>query len=215
MSDKRPASEGKSLIRAVAAGAMQAVAKYITATYLIPVGAAVMTGAVGRLQGLPWMYVFLGAGLMFVLVTGALVLLDFLRERRRVAGKLTLVGVAGSKNVVGEGYVLEIAVLNNASFPVEVDVVERRSKLGNRVPVLSSFEKSGTIIPPRHFGWFSDHAIDIGDPPMPGALTGLVEARIRYGRPGSLKHELTIRQQVTLLFNAQGILTGTGHNDAP
>ena len=57
-------------------------------------------------------------------------------------------------------------------------------------------------VPPAGFAWFDDYPIQ--DAARVGVATGLVEARIRYGKLGRMKYELRGKKQVHLKFDPSG-----------
>jgi predicted branched-subunit amino acid permease len=74
----------KLIGRSAASGFIKAIAYHVTITYLLPIGAPVVTGAVGYLQGFPWMYVFVASALTFGGTATGLVRFDEWLFRRSV-----------------------------------------------------------------------------------------------------------------------------------
>jgi len=62
--------------------------------------------------------------------------------------------------------------------------------------------------------WFDDHVIDIGEPPRPGTVEGFAEFKIKYGHPGAARYDLSIKKQVVVSFNADGLFDHSSWNDA-
>ena len=44
-------------------------------------------------------------------------------------------------------------------------------------------------------------------------MEGLLELSINYGRPGNRKYNLSVRQGVVLVFNAEGLLINATSHD--
>jgi hypothetical protein len=198
----------------LAAGSLRAVAFQLTLSYLLPIGIPVLIGYLGLVQGLPWMHVAVGVGLMFACVTTGLVRLDDWLERRRVRDKLTFASIRFGRNISGPGMFLGVVLNSRASVPVEFEVVEVRTKIGDRVPTKTKFEVTRVIVPVGSNAWFDDHVIDIGTPPKQGSLEGFVEFRFKYGRVGALKHDLIVKKQVLLAFNGAGQFERGSWHDA-
>jgi hypothetical protein len=200
--------------RAIAAGSIKAIASQITLTYLIPIGLPLVTAWVGYLQGLPWMYVFVGSGLMFGGVATGLVRFNEWIDRRSVTSKLTFTEPRIGRDIHGQGIFLGALFHNAANFPIELERQEMRTRLGNTVPAKTTYDVIKLIVPPHGNAWFDDHAIEIASPPNPGTIEGFVECRIKYGRVGDAKLDLAIRKQVVLSFNEDGLLGPCSWNDA-
>jgi hypothetical protein len=200
--------------RALAAGSIQAVAGHITATYFIPIGAALMTGYAGYIQGLPWMYIMIGAGLMFAAITTGLVKFDEWRDRRRVEGKLAFVSVRAGRNIRGPGVFLGILLTNNAKMAISLKIHDVRTRIGDQVPAASGFTKTEFVMQPGNSLFFDDHIINITAPPRSSTLEGFAEFNIEYGRLGMMTHDLCIKKQVILAFNSEGLLEHASWGDA-
>jgi|SRR5215472_6829090 len=209
-----PNSDTRWLRRAIAAGSVKAIASQITLTYIIPLGLPLVTAFAGYLQGLPWMYLLVGAGLMFGAVSTGLVRFDEWMDKRRVTDKLKFSGVRMGKDIHGSGYFLGVSFQSAADLSIEFEVQEMRTRLRNNVPEKTSYAQPKIVIPPRGIGWFDDHIIDIGPPPKPGTIEGFVECKVSYGRVGDRRCDLAVKKQVILSFNEDGLLGPCSWNDA-
>jgi hypothetical protein len=208
MDDNKPANkdEGSWLARNALAGSVRALAGHFTVTYILPIGLPLMTALIGYVQGVSWMWVLVGGGLMFGGVTTGLVRFDDWRERRRVRDKLTFQRVLVGRGVRYGGVTLGMELASAASVPIEVQVREVRTRLKNVVPA-DSFPTRSTIVSPRGLVGFNDHAIDIGEPPKGGTLDGSIEVKLVYGPKGErLKHSLHIKKGVVVAFGATGTI---------
>jgi hypothetical protein len=159
------AGDRKWIGRAAAPGSIKAVAYHVALTYVLPIGAPIVTGAVGYIQGYPWMYILVAASVTFGGVATGLVRLDEWLAGRRVKEKLAFTEVHVAKNIQGEGFSLGVAFISSADVSIEFEIEEISTRLANRVPEKRSFDLRNFIIPPRGNVWFNDHIIDIGTPP--------------------------------------------------
>jgi hypothetical protein len=200
--------------QAIVGGAIKATAYHITLTYGLPIGIPLVTGLIGYLSNYPWFWIWLGVLAAFAFISNGLLNFSEWLDRRSVKDKLVFGQVRTAKHINGPGIALGITLSSKAAVPIELNVREVRTKLNNRVPPKTTFEKTDFIVPPQGNFWFDDHTIDIGESPKPGTLEGFAEFTIDYGRPGALNHELVVRKQVVIAFNEQGILTHGVWNDA-
>ena len=162
---------------------------------------------IGGFQQVPWFYVFVGATVIFAAVSSGLLRFDEWRDRRRVDGKLAFVSVVVGRDIKGRGLIVGSRFQNSATFSVEFEVTEMRTKLGNKVPALEH-KATKVTLPPAGVGWCNDNPIELADPPRPGTIEGSIEFRVNYGLPGaSLKYSLSGKKQVVAAFNDDGLLT--------
>jgi hypothetical protein len=205
--------EGNWAGRAAVAGSIKAISYHVMVTYVIPIGAPIMTGAVGYFEGYPWMFILTAAALTFGGMATGLVRFDEWLGRRSVKEKLGFSSVRALKDVRGgNGFALGVAFNNLADVPIEFEIEEISSRLVNRVPEKRSFDLKRFVIPPRGRGWFDDHIIDI-TPPSPGTIEGLIECKLKYGRVGRRQYDLLVRKQVVLSFNEDGLPGPSSWND--
>ena len=87
--------------RAAVAGSIKAITYHVTVTYILPIGAPIMTGAVGYLQGYPWMLILTAAALTFGGTATGLVRFDEWLGRRSVKEKLAFSSVRALKAFEG------------------------------------------------------------------------------------------------------------------
>src|SRR5690348_5800419 len=93
MTQESEESFGKSVAKEAALGVVKAFTYHAITVWVIPTGLVAITAYLGYLQGLPWMYIAVGTGLMFAAVTTGLVRFDEWRDRRRTEGKLRFSGL--------------------------------------------------------------------------------------------------------------------------
>lgn len=191
--------------RAVAAGSIKAISYHITVTYVLPIGAPIVTVYLGYIQSLPWMYVWLGALAAFAIMAHGLLRYDEWRLRRRVEDRLAFQSVILGPTIKNDGLTIGLQLVSSAAFPVEFEITKIATRLGNTVPLETSFKITKFIIPPNGIGWFRDHPIQIQNPPKPGTMEGFIEYEINYGRVGSLTCHLSGKKQVVAAFNEDGI----------
>ena len=166
------------------------------------------------LQGLPWGYLSLGVLAAFALASHGLLRSDEWRDRRRVEGKLAFASVNVGRDIKGKGIIVGISLKSSAAFPLEFQVTEMRTSLGDKIPALEHKARKVTL-PATGAGWFNDNPIEIADPPRPGAIEGAIEFRVKYGLPGSsLKYSIPGKKQVVAAFNDDGLLIQGTWSDA-
>ena len=192
------------LWRAIASGSVRAVAYHITLTYLIPLGAPLITLWLGYLQGYPWMYIWVAMLIAFAAVCTGLLRFDEWYSRRKVESKLNITAPRVARNVIGDGFSLGLQLHNSAHFPIDFEVDTMRTRIGDRVTQTPPVVRSITI-PALGFGWWDDGIINV-NPTENGALEGYIEFEISYGRAGSsLPCKLGGKKRVVLPF-VDGVL---------
>lgn len=192
----------------VAGGTAQAVTSHIVATYILPLGAPVVTVVIGYISDLPWFWIWLGALASFALVSHGLLRCSEWWERRRVEGKLSLVSPTITL-IQKKGYALGVKVQNSAVFPIEVELEELRTQINNKIPSGKRQIKTRFSVPPGLFGWFIDNPIDV-ETAKPGIIEGTLEAKLIYGHVGSrLSYRLEEKKRITVRVDEQGHWVGT------
>ena len=199
--------------RALAIGS-KATAHYVTVTYIIPIGAPIVTIALGYFSGLPWFWIWLGALAAFAFIFNGLLRFDEWTLGRRVEDKLSFSSVIVGRSIKGDGITIGVRIHSAATFPIEFHVAEMRTRLADKVPQKMYQNGQKHIVPPNGIGWHHDNVIQITDPPRPGTIEGYIEFEIEYGRPGSLKYNLIGKKQVVASFNDDGLFTHSAWNDA-
>ncbi|MEI7611041.1 MAG: hypothetical protein WCJ64_26965 [Rhodospirillaceae bacterium] len=195
-------------------GVLKAISQYITLTYIIPIGAPIVTACLGYSQRVPWMYVWLGVVATFAFATHGILRFDEWRARRLVEDKLAFQTVRVGRSINGEGMFIGVQIKSLAAFPLEFQINEIRTKLNYKVPRETGFELTKFNIPENGSGWFDDHPIRIDDIPKPGTIEGFIEYKINYGRKGALRYCLAGKKQVVVAFNDDGLLSHYSWNDA-
>jgi len=101
---------------------------------------------------------------------------------------------------------LGLSVINRAQFPIEAEVEELETQIGDRVPIGKFFKRSMTI-GMGDPGLFTNAIIDLSkDISKNAVLYGSIKAKIRYGRPGNLKYEMERSLYLALKFDERGSL---------
>ncbi len=199
---------GREAAKAAALGAIKASASHITTVWIIPIALPAVAAYLGYAQHLPWMYIAVGVGLMFAGITTGLVRFDEWRERKRIEGKLHFseFRVLRSASLTG-GFVLGIALNNEADVKMDVDFAQIRTGLEDKVPKLREFKKTRFTVAPHNVVYFDDHSIDIAAP-TPGTLEATLDFVVRYGPVGNLKYTLPVKKRATIPFDENGLPRG-------
>jgi hypothetical protein len=144
-----------------------------------------------------------------------LVRFDDWRDKRRVKGKLDFTSIRIGRIISGPCTFLGVLLSSGAAVEIEVDLIEARTRIDNRVPKETTFKVTPIVVPPHGTGWFNDHEIEVNNPPHPGTLEGFVEFIVEYGRVGGgKKFEFVVKKQAVLSFDASGIFAGGSWHDA-
>ncbi len=198
----------------LATGAAQGVASHIAATYILPLGLPVVTGWLGYVEGLPLMYIFVGVGVMFAATATGLLRYSEWRELQRVEGKLGFQSVIVGRDIKGGGINVGLQFASLATFPLEFEVTEMKTRLGDKIPALEHKAKRISL-PATGIGWCNNNPIELNNPPNPGTIEGSIEFRVKYGPPGSsLEYGFSGKKQVVAMFNDDGLLTQSSWVDA-
>lgn len=194
---------------------------YVWGKFVLPaivvLGAPLVTIVLGAFAEpvIPWMYIWVSAIVSLAAASGSMVWIDQTIEKRRIKNKLNFAKMRLGRNIHGPGVFLGVELSNTAMVPVEFRVERVQTRVANRVPTVTRFDRTNFEVPANGVAWFDDHVIDIGAPPRPGTLEGFAEFRLTYGRVGSpSKYDLTIRKQAVMVFNADGLLQGGSWQDA-
>ena len=106
-----------------------------------------------------------------------------------------------SVSMVGLGFLLR----STATFPIRFEVQNIETQVANLVPRRGQNNTTGSEIPPNGVGGFNDPQIDIRNQSWSGTtVEGIVRARVKYGRPGNLCHELEFGKRAYLRFEPNG-----------
>jgi hypothetical protein len=176
--------------------------------------APIVTVAIGYASGIPWFWIWLGALAAFAFISNGLLRFAEWRYSRQVQDKFLFHRVNMGRSIHGDGIVIGVEFYNKATFPIEFEIDQIRTRLGDKVPRQNKSRKpSKYVIPPDGVAWYYDYPIQI-DPPSPGTVEGFLEYEIHYGRPSALSYNLVGKKQVIASFNDNGILTGAVWNDA-
>jgi hypothetical protein len=198
----------KGWLSKITGGSITGVVSYLTTNYIIPVGVPVVTGVVGLVQGFPWFYIIIGVSFVTATVFSALVKWDEWRIRTKVENKIGFRTVQFANDVHGNGITVGFAIDNLANFPIDFEVYEMMVKLGDKVP--QEDHKAGQILtmPSKGVGWHYSHAINLDNPPINGTIDGYLSYKIRYGRLKDLRHMLSEKKNITVIFDDKGEPSG-------
>ena len=188
-------------------GALRGAVQHAVAVYLLPLGAPVVTVAIGYSSDLPWFWIWLGALAAFAFVSTGLLQFSLWADRRRVESKLYL-AFPGIVPIQNEGYALGVHLHNMAARLVDVELSEIRSQINHRIPIKKGIPMTQLTLQPNLYGWFYDNPI-LFDIPSPGSVEGILEAELKYGPKGTVpKYMLSVKKQFVARFDDDGKLLG-------
>jgi hypothetical protein len=200
--------------RALAEGSIKAMAYHITITYLIPFGAPAITFLIGYCSGLPWFWIWLGALAAFAFISNGLLRFNEWLYMCRAQDKLMLESVIVGRSISDEGVFIGLRFCSVATFPIEFQVTNIRTQIGDKVPIKPHLPGKKYTVPPKGCGWYNDNVIQVTNPPRPGTVEGHIEYTINYGKPGCLKYAISGKKQIVASFNDDGLLVTAIWNDA-
>ncbi|HZP19574.1 MAG TPA: hypothetical protein VFB16_05140 [Bauldia sp.] len=189
------------------------------AKWLIGVGSPLVVGAVtagtGYYQGLPIAYVITATTIALAMTATALLRFDDWRARRTAANKVVFLQALmafeyerdpETGSVIGTTFGQFIFVLpNSASFPISIVVDELDNSIDGRVNTDSKTIRNRTIEPGAALTYRPDR-IDLAHRPPKETIEGRLKFKMRYGRFGKEKYQISKHVAVTAKFNRQ---TGT------
>jgi hypothetical protein len=214
MTDSRSDRGGSEAIGA-AVGSARAETIHAVVTWAIPIGIPVLAGLLVWLGGGPWGLVLTAAALAFGGITTGLLRFDEWLERRRIEGKLEFVAVRSAIKADSTQVKLGVHLHNRSASRIDCEILGWHTRLQDRVPKVTTFEVTRIAIPPFGDGWFDDHFIEVGELPKSGALTGLLDFRLRYGRANApTRYELDLKKQVAIAFDESGTALPAAYHDA-
>ncbi len=200
------------LKREIAAGVTKAMAYHITITYAIPFGVTLLTGIIGYITGIPWFWIWLGLLAAFSFISNGLLRFDEWLYRRKIQDKLTFGTVLVGRSITNDGYTIGVSLNNSATFPIEFEITDIRTKLGTTVPEKNHTPKT-IVIPPKGYGWYNDEVIKLPST-ITSSIEGLLEYSIKYGKPGALNYTMTGKKQIVVSFNSEGFFVGAVWHNA-
>lgn len=206
-------NEKNWLAKQLSAGALRAVAGYVV-SWVLPILVPLVLVVTAGLQQYPWPLIIALAAFTFAMMSLGLVFFSAWRQKLRVEDKLVFHSVSVGRSITDGGLALGIHLQSKASFPMDFDILEMRTRLGTVVPLQRPYQRTRFTIPPEGFGWFHDHSIDISNAPRNGTVEGFLEFKLRYGRGDAMKYQIASKKQVICQFNAEGTFTGAAVNDA-
>jgi hypothetical protein len=210
------ATKGKTgrLLSTVAFATIGFIWSHAVLPWLVLVGPPIVTGLLAYLNDAGAYKVALAVQFSFAAMAVGLYYADLELSRRRVKGNLQFHSVRVGRNINGPGIFLGVVFSNTSDFPIEFEVKELRTRMGDRVPAKTGFDVKNVVVGPRAIGWYDDHIIQPDTPPNGGTLEGFIEFTVEYGRPGDLKYELSQKKQATAAFDQGGNLTHASWQEA-
>jgi hypothetical protein len=182
--------------------------------WLVLIGPPIMTGLLAYLGDAGGYKIALAVQFSFAAMAVGFYYADLELSRRRINGNLQFSSVRVGRNINGPGIFLGVVFSNTSDFPIEFEMKELRTRMGDRVPIKTAFDVKNVVVGPRAIGWFDDHIIQVDNAPKGGTLEGFLEYSVKYGRPGNLKYEMAQKKQTTAAFDADGNLTGASWQEA-
>ena len=200
--------------RAIASATVGFVWGHAVMPWVVLVAPPIVTGWLAYLSDAGAYKTALAIQISFAAMSAGLYFADLELFRRRIKDKLQFSSVRFGRNIGGPGFFLGIVFSNTSDFPIEFEIKELRTKIGDRVPVRTTFDVKNVVVGPKGIGWFDDHIIQVDNPPKGGTIEGFIDASIIYGSPGNLKHELTLKKNANISFDTNGLLIGGSWHEA-
>lgn len=198
---------------AVAEGFTKALAYHFTLTYIVPIGAVLLPGIIGYFSKIPWFWILLGMLAAFAFISNGLLRFNEWLYLRRVEDKLTFGSVLVGRSIQNDGIIIGVQLNNCATFPIEFEITEIRTRLGTTVPN-KTHKLLNIIVSPNGYGWYYDNPIQLPTPP-PATLEGFIEYTIKYGKSGALKYSIIGKKQIVASFSNEGLfVNAVWHNAA-
>lgn len=186
--------------------AWKSIVGFFMQNYWFPALVPAVTVALGVWQGYPWFLIFIGTVVAFAYAITGIFRLTLFIDLQRVDGKLAFQQVLVAPHIANPAnLVIGVRVNSTATFPIEFEIAEIRTSINQHGPTSTTRQGATRFGVPRHgVGWYWDNPIAVPNPPANGTLTGLLEYKILYGRPGDLSCELVGRKQVVVAFDPAG-----------
>jgi len=151
---------------------------------------------------------------MFAAVSSGLLRFSEWREKQRLWDKLLFgrIRVQKQLNKAGRVTLLRFGfeLHNRAVFPIQFDVQDLHTQAGDLHPPKKPYPKPSITVGPDGKGWFDDFTIEVRDPIKSETIKASVDFRVKYGRPSRLNHELSLRHEAFLVFDAKGDMAVDG-----
>lgn len=215
------ASKGSWLKKITLAAAKETISGLVWSNWPV-IGVPIVMGALGFINNYDLTLIFLFCLVSFAMVTLGVNQFSQWQAAKSPEGKLQFgVPVVAVKEnekkddfPAVQGLKLGLTLVSKAQFPLEAEVEELETQVGNRVPTEKLFE--GTMsIGMGGGGGFTSAIIDLAkDISKNVVLPGSIKAKVRYGRPGNLKHEIEKYLYLALKFDERGNLENIEHSIA-
>lgn len=185
---------------------------------LLPFLSAAVAGGLGWMQGVPLMYIYVGAILAFAGTGVGLLRVLELRVRISPANKL-----AFSRSRVAVGRTAEtmqplrlgFELHSCYDYPLDCEIVSVTSRVGDRIPLEEPQLPQIIDVPPNGVVWFDDHIINAAKPQDGSVVEGTLEFEVAYGpKGGKRKHYIRSKKRVYVAFDDDGNVRGMEWQDA-
>lgn len=182
-------------------------------TYVLPIAAAISAGFAGMLQGVPVIWVIIGAIWAAVGVLAFLIAYLFWKHLGWPEGKLVFCNVRVHRRALASSQgryelLLGFMLQNKAYFPIEIRISDLRTTLSNTIPSSAPYAKTEFRIEPEQTFFFDDYPIHLPLPPTNSVLTGTIAFKIVFGRPGRLRLKLEKLYTVSIGIDSAGEISG-------
>lgn len=164
------------------------------------------------LEHIPASTVILLIALVFWAVAAGINSFDQLVSRRTAQSKISFGNALMNLNIDAQtqkakGAQFGFEITNNADFPVEYEVDEISSSIAGRINPNPVHTNRGTVLEPRSASVHWDAQIPFDDTMLGKQIEGLLEIKIRYGRPGRLTYSNSRAVQLIAFIGDQGKLS--------
>ncbi len=156
-----------------------------------PVVCSGVTVMAGYMQGIPWMFIWVGAILAGAGAVHFLFIASNHKFQRNPEHKLRFVGpLVGREGVDGSLLHIGFELHNSAVFPIEVEVGEMATSCENRIPAADVKWRKQTIkIEPGEIRFFRDGVIDVASV-TEELMVGQMQFSLNYGHPGKRRYDM-------------------------
>ena len=177
----------------------------------VPAAAAFVTAVSGYLQSLQWMYILVGASLVFMSVGLGLVGYRLFVQLMDPEHKLKFCRPKVSR---GEDAVVVAAELrNDATFPIDVRIEELRTTVAGRTTRANrTMTNREFTLSPGDMTDYSDAVIDIGGITS-DILESTFEISITYGRQNGRKYKIIKNLSLTIPLDRAGNISWSNRVD--
>lgn len=205
MENKSEQTQSRGLLKKPLAWIAEYLAVEAWRSYVGPTVVPIVTGLLGWVQGLPLMYIWLGALLAWAATMHGLVKFSDWQFQRTAEHKFVFASPLVATNIdpdTGdvEGVNLGATFKNKALFPISLEVVSINTEVDGRVNPDPQLEKRTYVVDAESKFFLYDDAIPMPDLEEEGFFRGSVELTVRYGKGSKRQYSLDRHFDVHLLL---------------